>query len=67
MKCKAAHHLDAGGGRPPCGGRGLKYGDPKLRVCADGSPPLRGAWIEIRIPRIVDCSVYVAPLAGGVD
>ena len=41
------------GGRPPHGGRGLKSGKTLLAKAVAGSPPTRGAWIEI-----VTCLAY---------
>ena len=33
-----------------------------------GSPPSRGAWIEIKLLKLLSCdAARVAPLAGGVD
>ena len=40
------HGLDVGG-RPPRGGRGLKCIMPRAMIVWIGSPPSRGAWIEI--------------------
>ena len=44
----------------------------KFMCCApegvkDGSPPSRGAWIEINLNNTVVQFDSVAPLAGGVD
>ena len=55
-------------GRPPRGGRGLKY-QPRGGCNRDfGSPPSRGAWIEILNTLVYFImTLRVAPLAGGVD
>ena len=55
-------------GRPPRGGRGLKYLVAQTGIQRGiGSPPSRGAWIEM-LRGIVDyVTNRVAPLAGGVD
>ena len=38
-------------------------------VCGEqiGSPPSRGAWIEMRLMMFREIHTKVAPLAGGVD
>ena len=54
-------------GRPPRGGRGLKYLRRDLAVSVIQSPPSRGAWIEIDPRDHEGGNNCVAPLAGGVD
>ena len=54
--------------RPPRGGRGLKSLGSHSRCNArEGSPPSRGAWIEMLISELKRRFTIVAPLAGGVD
>ena len=55
------------GGRPPRGGRGLKYHGFRQMRANTPSPPSRGAWIEISKPKSIPQNRNVAPLAGGVD
>ena len=55
------------GGRPPSRGRGLKFLDVKDLSAADVSPPLAGAWIEIRQCLSPAAPTAVAPPRGGVD
>ena len=52
------------GGRPPHGGRGLKWIWRHLRSGLKKSPPARGAWIEI-ITIIVMISIKKSPPARG--
>ena len=40
---------------------------PKTNIKRKGSPPSRGAWIEIIKKRRKPVEPVVAPLAGGVD
>ena len=47
MKCHAGRLSHIGYGRPPRGGRGLKYHAGRLSHIGYASPPSRGAWIEI--------------------
>ena len=55
------------GGRPPRGGRGLKFFRFRAIVCMMVSPPSRGAWIEMIKAKARRIGKNVAPLAGGVD
>ena len=68
MKCLSASiAYDRMAGRPPHGGRGLKYQLAEPVRDTVRSPPTRGAWIEIlnwgRDPTMPS----VAPHTGGVD
>ena len=54
-------------GRPPRGGRGLKFRSPPAVLRDPESPPSRGAWIEIAFHHPQNAPLLVAPLAGGVD
>ena len=54
--------------RPPHGGRGLKYGGNRADNQPPGSPPARGAWIEmLRSMAMPIAAEPVAPRTGGVD
>ena len=67
MKLKGMGLTDEQVGRPPRGGRGLKFADC-VAACKDiVSPPSRGAWIEIIVAALSMPRSEVAPLAGGVD
>ena len=54
-------------GRPPRGGRGLKYLDAVVDGVAVGSPSSRRAWIEIFANLPAAGPAAVALLAEGVD
>ena len=55
-------------GRPPRGGRGLKYNFATDYHATQRSPPSRGAWIEMLRDGQRGIPLHeVAPLAGGVD
>ena len=54
-------------GRPPRGGRGLKSPNDSPKQAKELSPPSRGAWIEIAVDWLTKITLFVAPLAGGVD
>ena len=54
-------------GRPPHGGRGLKYVGVYVGDGYTMSPPARGAWIEIRSRTEWEALIHVAPRTGGVD
>ena len=45
----------------------MKFSVPKINIRFGGSPPSRGAWIEIFGLSLGGLPVLVAPLAGGVD
>ena len=53
------------GSRPPRGGRGLKYHNSTSLEVVNGSPPSRGAWIEME--RIITRSelIFRRPPRGG--
>ena len=54
-------------GRPPHGGRGLKWLMQPGEWHMTESPPARGAWIEIVAAACLRLSATVAPRTGGVD
>ena len=54
-------------GRPPRGGRGLKYVLPDDLRPSPASPPSRGAWIEMSTTPPMKLARASPPLAGGVD
>ena len=54
-------------GRPPHGGRGLKYFVSHGLIIECESPPARGAWIEIIRYNSSKRAYFVAPRTGGVD
>ena len=52
--------------RPPRGGRGLKSSVEYVKKCRrNGSPPSRGAWIEIRIDTCMVSRFESRPPRGG--
>ena len=66
MKCLFVPLVALQQSRPLCGGRGLKYVEDRAGVHVSGSPPVRGAWVEMS-PYISRASASkVAPCAGGV-
>ena len=56
-----------GEGRPPHGGRGLKYNVRQHTRETLKSPPTRGAWIEMFSQSFHRYFQSVAPHTGGVD
>ena len=53
--------------RPPSRGRGLKYNVSREIIKVYWSPPLAGAWIEIKRDDDGQGLRRSPPLAGGVD
>ena len=51
-------------GRPPHGGRGLKYRDNLFSRCGTRSSPSRGTWIEIRGFPPRSCHPWSSPSRG---
>ena len=63
----SCRNTPAQSGRPPRGGRGLKFPASYYNLSPQLSPPSRGAWIEIFRGYKTPPKPKVAPLAGGVD
>ena len=54
-------------GRPPRGGRGLKYPGPNQARLDRRRPPRGGRGLKSKLYHLAYYSKKVAPLAGGVD
>ena len=67
MKYNSAAALMAGLGRPPHGGRGLKWRRSLLRRRRRASAPTRGPWIEMFVSNEKKPTLYVGPHTGAVD
>ena len=67
MKFCSRDKLVGFGGRPPHGGRGLKFVDTLAVAMIVPSSPSRGTWIEMLIINDFFRDQNVVPLTGDVD
>ena len=64
MKYPVTSQITSGGGRSPCGERGLKLAFICLPRKCHASLPVRGAWIEIALVKRKELSPWSLPVRG---